>query len=170
MVHFAKIPPADTLGFYRDLDSQLKGLLEGERNWVANAANFSSLLFLRLSDINWAGFYLLRRVGERSDLVLGPFQGKPACVRIPVAPQAKGVCGMAAKELRTLVVDDVHAFPGHIACDSASRSEIVIPILNKGVLWGVLDVDSPKLARFDEQDAAGLPLLVSTFIALTDLT
>lgn len=170
MVHFAKNSPADTLGFYRDLDSQLKGLLEGERNWVANAANFSSLLFLMLSDINWVGFYLLRRVGERSDLVLGPFQGKPACVRIPVTPQAKGVCGMAAKELRTLVVDDVHAFPGHIACDSASRSEIVIPLLSKGVLWGVLDVDSPKLARFDEQDAAGLALLVSTFVAMTDLT
>lgn len=167
---FQATPIVSSTGFYRDLDLQLKALLEGERNWVANAANFSSLLFQSLPDLNWAGFYVLRHQAERSDLLLGPFQGKPACVRIPVAPLARGVCGTAASERRTLVVDDVHAFPDHIACDSASRSEIVVPLLHKGVLWGVLDLDSPKLARFDEQDAAGLELLASTFVALTDLT
>lgn len=167
---FQTTPIVSSTGFYRDLDLQLKSLLEGERNWVANAANFSSLLFQTLPDLNWAGFYVLRHQGERSDLLLGPFQGKPACVRIPVTPLARGVCGAAANERRTLVVDDVHAFPGHIACDSASRSEIVVPLLHKGVLWGVLDLDSPKLARFNEQDATGLELLASTFVTLTDLT
>ena len=153
-------------GLYRDLELQLKGLLEGERNWVANAANFSSLLFLMLPDLNWAGFYILR--GD--DLVLGPFQGKPACVRIAVNPVAKGVCGAAAKARRTLVVKDVHEFPGHIACDGASNSELVVPLIKDEALWGVLDLDSPVPARFDGDDAAGLEKLAAIFLAMTDLS
>ena len=151
---------------YRDLELQLKGLLEGERNWVANAANFSSLLYLMLPELNWAGFYILRG----NDLVLGPFQGKPACVRIAVEPVAKGVCGAAAKARRTLVVKDVHEFPGHIACDGASNSELVVPLIKDEVLWGVLDLDSPRPARFDDDDAAGLEKLAATFLAMTDLS
>ncbi len=153
-------------GLYRDLELQLTGLLEGERNWVANAANFSSLLYMSLPDLNWAGFYILRG----NDLVLGPFQGKPACVRIPVSPAAKGVCGAAAKARRTLVVKDVHEFPGHIACDSASSSELVVPLIKDEALWGVFDLDSPKSARFDDDDAAGLEKLASVFLAMSDLS
>lgn len=150
---------------YVDLNKQLKSLLEGERDFIANAANFSALLFNLLPDLNWAGFYLMRG----NDLILGPFQGKPACVRIPVHPSPRGVCGNSAFHRRTFLVPNVHEFPGHIACDSASNSEIVIPILHGDILVGVLDLDSPRLGRFDIQDQSGLELMVATFIAATEL-
>ena len=139
---------------YRDAAASLTGLLEGERDALANLANASALLSASLDRINWCGFYLLR--GE--ELVLGPFQGKPACVRIPLG---KGVCGTAAARRETLVVPDVFAFPGHIACDEASRSEIVVPILTDGRLRGVLDVDAPETNRFDDEDRAGLEAFVA---------
>jgi len=146
---------------YEELESSLRGLLAGEPNLVACAANMSSLLYWSLPDLNWAGFYLLDAAS--GDLLVGPFQGKPACVRIPLD---KGVCGAAAAQRRTLVVQDVHAFPGHIACDSASNSEVVVPILlADGRLLGVLDLDSPLLNRFDEVDARGLERLVAVFVA-----
>ena len=144
---------------YRDLGASLGSLLAGETDAMANLANASALLAQALTRINWCGFYLLR--GE--ELVLGPFQGKPACVRIPVG---KGVCGTAAAQRETLVVPDVNAFPGHIACDAASRSEIVVPILEGGVLRGVLDVDSSTLARFDEEDRQGLEKFVGSLVPL----
>jgi GAF domain-containing protein len=128
---------------------------------LANAANLSALLYHSLPDLNWAGFYLLR-AGE---LVLGPFQGKVACVRIPLG---QGVCGTAAQRRETIVVPDVHAFPGHIACDAASRSEIVLPLLHNGRLSGVLDLDSPIPERFDRDDAAGLEALVDLFLRSSD--
>ncbi|HEX9391120.1 MAG TPA: GAF domain-containing protein [Usitatibacteraceae bacterium] len=152
--------------FYSDLNKQLTGLLEGEHDLMANTANFSSLVFLMLADLNWAGFYFLRG----NDLVLGPFQGKPACVRIPVLPAPRGVCGNAAFHKKTFVVPNVHEFPGHIACDSASNSEIVIPLTAGGKAVGVLDVDSPTLARFDDEDRAGLETMVKTLIAKTDFS
>jgi GAF domain-containing protein len=127
---------------YRELNDQFTALLAGERDGLANAANLTALLFQALPQINWVGFYFLR--GD--DLVLGPFQGKVACVRIPLG---RGVCGTAAQRRETVIVPDVHAFPGHIACDAASRSEIVIPLLHQGQLLGVLDLDSPDLARFN---------------------
>ena len=138
---------------YGALSKSLESLLEGETDALANLANASGLLADALDRINWCGFYLLR--GE--ELVLGPFQGKPACVRIALG---KGVCGTAAQRRETLVVPDVNAFPGHIACDAASRSEIVIPILQDGRLRGVLDVDSPETHRFDDEDRKGLEELV----------
>ena len=148
---------------YRQLLSQLDGLLQGQRNLITNAANTASLIFHTLPELNWAGFYFL----EGDELLLGPFQGKPACTRIPVG---KGVCGTAAKELKTLVVEDVHQFPGHIPCDEASNSEIVVPLLNQqGRLIGVLDLDSPLRGRFDADDQAGLERLVEVFAAATDL-
>ena len=150
---------------YADLNKQLKSLLDGERDFIANAANFSALLFNLLPDLNWAGFYLMR--GD--ELILGPFQGKPACVRIPVHPSPRGVCGNTAFHRRTFLVPNVHEFPGHIACDSASNSEVVIPILNGDHVVGVLDLDSPILNRFATQDQSGLELMVATFIAATDL-
>lgn len=125
--------------------SQLTSLLEGECNCIANLANASALLYERLSDINWAGFYLL----HGQELVLGPFQGKIACVHIPLG---KGVCGSAAAENKALIVENVHEFPGHIACDSASNSEIVIPLHANGQVVGVLDIDSPLLGRFSKSD------------------
>ena len=128
-----------------DLIDALHGLLDGETDLIANAANTAALLFERLSEVNWAGFYFLR--GE--ELVLGPFQGRVACVRIKVG---QGVCGTAAERRESIVVADVHAFPGHIACDAASRSEIVVPLLREGRLLGVLDIDSPVPARFTEMD------------------
>lgn len=134
---------------YARLIGQLRALLEGERDPIANLANASALLNQFLDDINWVGFYLY----DGEELVLGPFQGLPACVRIPLS---RGVCGAAAREQATKRVDDVHAFPGHIACDAASRSEIVIPMVKDGRLIGVLDIDSPSLARFDEADQRGL--------------
>jgi L-methionine (R)-S-oxide reductase len=152
--------------FYLDLNKQLGGLLAGERDLMANAANFSSLVYLVLEDLNWSGFYFLRG----NDLVLGPFQGKPACVRIPVRPAPRGVCGNAAFHRKTFVVANVHEFPGHIACDSASNAEIVIPLIVNGVVLGVLDIDSPKLSRFDYEDRAGLEAMVATFISATDFS
>lgn len=165
----AAAPPVSKPAHYRELDLQLRSLLEGERDWVANAANFSALLFALLPDLNWAGFYVLRDSGAGSELVLGPFQGRPACVRIPVAPEPKGVCGAAASGRRTMLVADVHEFPGHIACDSASNSELVVPLLKDGAVWGVLDLDSPSVGRFDAEDAAGIEMLAATFLEMTDL-
>lgn len=147
---------------YRDLLAQLSGILTGERDPIANAANMASLLFHLLPDLNWAGFYFLKG----NELVLGPFQGKPACVRIAVG---RGVCGTAAAERRTLLVQDVDAFPGHIACDSASRSEIVIPLIVGSALIGVLDLDSPTPARFDHEDQAGLERGAQAFIEGSDV-
>jgi len=154
----------DKPAFYRDLDKQLGGLLAGERDFIANAANLSALIYLMLPDLNWAGVYLMRG----NDLLLGPFQGKPACVRIPVLPQPRGVCGAAAFHRQTQLVGDVHQFPGHIACDSASNSEIVVPLLSGEKVIGVLDIDSPSLSRFDRDDQAGIEQLVRTFLSLTD--
>jgi GAF domain-containing protein len=132
-------------------------LIEGERDVIANAANLSSLIFYLLPDLNWAGLYFLKG----RELVLGPFQGRPACVRIGVG---KGVCGTAAELGQTVVVDNVHEFPGHIACDSASNSEIVVPIIKNDSLMGVLDLDSPTIARFTNEDAEGLNELVKIFV------
>jgi GAF domain-containing protein len=126
---------------------------------VANAANMAALIYWSLSELNWAGLYLVD--ARRGDLLLGPFQGKPACVRIPLG---RGVCGTAAQRRETVVVPDVHEFPGHIACDSASNSEIVVPVIRGGRLLGVLDLDSPVRARFDEADARGLERLVQVFV------
>ena len=150
--------------FYADLNKQLAGLLTGERDFIANAANLSALVFLMLPDLNWAGFYLVRG----SELILGPFQGKPACVRIPVWPEPRGVCGAAAFERKTQLVANVHDFPGHIACDSASNSEIVVPLISNDKVIGVLDIDSPRLDRFDVLDQLGIELLVRTFLAHSD--
>jgi L-methionine (R)-S-oxide reductase len=163
----------DKDGDYAALADELSGLLSGERDLIANAANTAALLFDALPDINWAGFYFLRggglsvpggpRNGEtNAELVVGPFQGKPACVRIPLG---KGVCGTCASTRKTLVVPDVHEFPGHIACDAASRSEIVIPLIKGDRLVGVLDIDSPSVARFDEADRLGLERLAAIFLA-----
>jgi GAF domain-containing protein len=129
--------------------SKLGALFAGERNGLANSANLCAVLFEALPDLNWVGFYFW----QDGELVLGPFQGKVACVRIAMG---KGVCGTAAARKETVIVADVHEFPGHIACDAASRSEIVIPLLRDGNLLGVLDLDSPRLARFDREDAVGL--------------
>src|SRR3569833_62009 len=134
----------DQAGDYAHLAEELAGLLEGEKDFVANAANTSALIFDALPHLNWCGMYFLKE----GELVVGPFLGKPACVRIALG---KGVCGTAAAQRETIVVPDVHAFPGHIACDAASRSEIVIPLITRdSKLLGVLDLDSPELARFDD--------------------
>ena len=143
---------------YANLVAQLRSLLKDEYNFVANTANFSSLVYNALPDVNWAGFYLL----QDHELVLGPFQGKPACVRIPLG---KGVCGFAAKQCETVIVPNVSEFPGHIACDPASKSEIVIPLFDGERVLGVLDVDSATLGRFDDQDAEGLNELVTVLVA-----
>jgi GAF domain-containing protein len=156
----AAVPKAQA---YSALHAQLAALFADEADPLANTANMAALLFEALPDLNWAGFYVLR--GE--ELVLGPFQGKVACVRIALG---RGVCGTAARELRSIVVPDVHAFPGHIACDAASRSEIVVPLLHDGALFGVLDLDSPVPARFDEVDAAGLEQAVALLLARSDLS
>ncbi len=138
---------------YLELEKQMDALLTGENDLIANLSNGSALLKESLDQINWAGFYLIKEQDGKRQLVLGPFQGKPACVRIPVG---KGVCGTAVKENMTLLVKNVHEFPGHIACDRASLSEIVIPIRNQGEIIGVLDIDSPVLNRFSEEDKEGL--------------
>ncbi len=146
---------------YDTLCAQLRALTDGVPHRIANLANASALLWDTLPDLNWAGFYIL----EGDTLVLGPFQGKPACIEIPVG---KGVCGTAAATGKTQLVANVHAFPGHIACDSASNSEIVVPVFVKDCLWGVLDIDSPLFGRFTEADAAGLEMfaeIVSGFVA-----
>jgi L-methionine (R)-S-oxide reductase len=142
---------------YQELAEQAGGLLRGERDQIANAANFAALIYHALPDLNWAGFYFF----DGSELVVGPFQGKPACVRIAIG---KGVCGTAAATRQTQVVRDVEAFPGHIACDSASRSEIVVPLFDGERLIGVWDVDSPVLARFDAEDRAGMERLAGIFV------
>ena len=143
---------------YASLVVQLMSLLKGEHDFIANAANFSALLFSSLPNVNWAGFYLLKD----DELVLGPFQGNPACARIPVG---KGVCGVAAQRVETIIVPNVHEFPGHIACDVASNSEIVVPLFDGERLIGVLDLDSATIGRFDDQDAEGLNELVTVFVA-----
>lgn len=147
---------------YQRLCAQLQGLLDGERDFIANSANCSALLMAELERLNWVGVYI-ERAGE---LVLGPFQGMPACTRIP---WGSGVCGSAAAGQCSLVVPDVHAFPGHIACDAASESEIVVPLLWQGTVIGVLDLDSPHLARFDEQDRIGLEALATILLQGSDI-
>jgi GAF domain-containing protein len=148
---------------YQELNEQLAGLFAGERNGLANAATMSAVLYEGLPKLNWVGFYFL----QEGELVLGPFQGKVACVRIALG---RGVCGTAAQRRETLVVADVDAFPGHIACDAASRSEIVVPLLQGGRLLGVLDIDSPETARFDEQDSTGLNAAVTLLLQHSDFT
>jgi GAF domain-containing protein len=149
MTYDFKIAAADTATMYRDLASALEGLVAGESDAIANMANASALIFETLPDVNWVGFY--RNVG--GELVLGPFQGRPACIRMRFD---EGVCGAAAKTRQVQRVEDVHAFPGHIACDSASNSEIVLPLIRDGELLGVLDIDSPRTGRFTEEDEAGV--------------
>ena len=156
-----KIDPNDKAVMYRDLASALEGLVTGEPDAIANMANASALIFETLPDINWVGFY--RNVG--GELVLGPFQGRPACIRMSFD---EGVCGAAAKTRRVQRVEDVHAFPGHIACDSASNSEIVGPLIRDGEVLGVFDIDSPSLERFTEEDQRGLEKLVAVFLEATD--
>jgi len=163
VAHSIQLPETgDKPGFYRELALQLSGLLTGERDPIANAANTAALLYHALPGVNWVGFYLLKE----NELVLGPFQGKPACVRIALG---RGVCGTAAEARRSVVVPDVHAFPGHIACDTASRSELVVPLIAGDALVGVLDLDSPSPARFDEDDRAGCENLAAIFLAATYL-
>jgi L-methionine (R)-S-oxide reductase len=148
---------------YRELNAQLTALFADERDGLANSANLTALLYELLPELNWVGFYFLRR----DELVLGPFQGRVACVRIALG---RGVCGSAALERRTILVPDVHAFPGHIACDARSRSEIVVPLLDGNQLLGVLDLDSPLHGRFDEDDARGLETAVQLLLAHSDLS
>jgi L-methionine (R)-S-oxide reductase len=143
---------------YAELLAQARGLIGDERDAVANMANLAALIFTQLPGLNWAGFYLMKQ----GELVLGPFQGKPACIRIPLG---RGVCGTAAATAVTQLVPDVHAFPGHIACDADSRSEIVVPLLHQGEVVGVLDLDSPHPARFDADDQAGLEALAALLLA-----
>ncbi len=142
---------------YALLEREVRELLAGESDFVANAGNFAALVYHELPAVNWAGFYLAAPSGE---LVLGPFAGRPACTRLPAG---RGVCGTAATKRATVVVDDVGAFADHIVCDTASRSEIVVPLLHAERLWGVFDCDSPMLARFDAQDRAGIERLVRAF-------
>ena len=153
----AKLQSTDKASQYRELAEQARGLLHDERDRTANAANFAALVYHALPDLNWAGFYFY----DGRELVVGPFQGKPACVRIALG---KGVCGTAAATRRTQLVRDVEEFPGHIACDAASRSEIVVPLFDGERLIGVWDVDSPKLARFDDDDRAGMEALARIFM------
>jgi L-methionine (R)-S-oxide reductase len=143
---------------YAELADQLAALLAGEPDLVANTANMAALVYHGLPDLNWAGFYFARD----GELVLGPFQGNPACVRIA---WGNGVCGAAAARGTSIVVPDVDAFPGHIACDAASRSELVVPLISAGRVVGVFDLDSPRLARFDEEDRAGCERLVAILLA-----
>jgi L-methionine (R)-S-oxide reductase len=157
MFQLAADLPASKAELYASLLGQARSIFEGERDPIANAANLAALIFHRLPQLNWAGFYFLR--GD--ELVLGPFQGKPACIRIPVG---KGVCGTAVARRSTVLVPDVHEFPGHIACDSASRSEVVVPLLSADRVLGVLDLDSPELARFDAEDQAGLEALAQLYV------
>jgi GAF domain-containing protein len=144
---------------YGELARSLESLLAGEHDLVSCAANTASLVYHGVPDLNWVGFYLLD--ASSGDLLVGPFQGRPACVRIPLG---KGVCGTAAAERRTLVVPDVHAFPGHITCDAASNAELVVPVIDGERLIGVLDLDSPRLGRFRDVDARGIESLVEVFV------
>jgi L-methionine (R)-S-oxide reductase len=161
MFELKERPAADKTGLYASLVDDVRALLHGERDLIANAANLSALLYHTLPDVNWVGLYLLKG----GELVLGPFQGKPACVRIALG---KGVCGTAAARRESVLVPDVDAFPGHIACDSASRSELVVPLIKNGTLLGVLDLDSPTRARFDEADRAGCEALATIFLDSLD--
>ncbi len=140
---------------YNLLNEQIKGLMQGVPHLIANLSNAAAAIYHAMDRLNWAGFYVM----EQGILVLGPFQGKPACIEIPVG---KGVCGTAVAEKRTQLVADVHQFPGHIACDSASNSEIVIPLFYKGAVWGVLDIDSPETGRFTQADREGLEAVAAT--------
>ena len=149
--------PADKPRLYDELARQLAALIDGERDLVANCANMAALIYHGLSKLNWAGFYFARQ----GELVLGPFQGKPACIRIA---WGEGVCGTAAARGHAIVVPDVHEFPGHIACDPESRSELVVPLVDDGRVLGVLDLDSPVAGRFDEDDRAGCERLVAIFL------
>src|SRR6202046_5413166 len=151
----------DKTTLYRELNAQLAGLFADETNGLANAANMCAVLYHGLPGLNWAGFYFL----QDNELVLGPFQGQVACVRIALG---RGVCGTAAQRRETVIVPDVNAFPGHIACDAASRSEIVVPLVKDGRLLGVLDLDSPQLARFDEEDGTGLNAAVALLVQSSD--
>jgi len=148
---------------YAALNRTLAALLAGERDWIANLANTAALIYGELEDINWVGFYLFKD----GELVLGPFQGKPACVRIAIG---KGVCGTAAQRRASIVVPNVHEFDGHIACDSASNSELVVPLLSGDELLGVLDLDSPRFERFDDEDRAGAEVIVRTLLVASEVT
>ena len=157
MFELKKTQASSKAELYSDLLSQAKGLLHDEHDRVANAANFSALLYHSLPDVNWVGFYFM----QKGELLVGPFQGKPACVHIALG---NGVCGTAAKTRETQLVPDVNAFPGHIFCDGDSLSELVVPLVLKGEMIGVLDLDSPKLARFDAEDQKGLEALAKVFL------
>jgi GAF domain-containing protein len=148
----------DKPALYDELAQQLAGLLAGESDFIANAANMAALLYHSLPELNWAGFYLMKS----GELVLGPFQGKPACVRIALG---RGVCGTAARSRTSILVEDVEQFPGHIACDAASRAELVVPLIRDGAVIGVLDLDAPVAGRFDAVDQAGCERLVGIFLA-----
>jgi L-methionine (R)-S-oxide reductase len=161
MFQATTISASDKPGFYRELVQQLEGLLHGERDAIANAANLSALLYDAMPALNWAGLYLMRG----GELVLGPFQGKPACVRIPVG---RGVCGTAVARRETMLVEDVHAFPGHIACDAASRSELVVPLIRDGEVIGVIDLDSPEPGRFDADDQRGIEAVARLYLEASD--
>ena len=162
MFDSAPIDFADKAAGYRELEKHLRALLHGEKDFIANCANTAALLWHTLPDLNWAGFY--RRA--ENQLVLGPFLGKPACVRIQIG---QGVCGTAAAKRQTILVPDVHEFPGHIACDAASNSEIVLPLIKNGALLGVLDLDSPQRNRFDRDDQLGLEKIVAGLLAATEI-
>ena len=162
-MHVVKSDPSlSKAGTYREIGVQLAGLFSGERNGLANAANMCALLYQMLPDVNWVGFYFM----QDGELVLGPFQGKVACVRIALG---RGVCGTAAERREILVVPDVNEFPGHIACDAASRSEIVVPLVQEGRLLGVLDLDSPKRSRFDHEDRDGLRAAADLLLSSSQL-
>ena len=152
---------SDAPTLYREIQVHLSAILAGERDFTANLANTAAVLFHGLPDLNWAGFYLFKR----DELVLGPFQGKPACIRIAMG---RGVCGTAAWRRETIVVPDVHAFPGHIACDEVSRSEIVVPLIRQSKLIGVMDLDSPSIGWFDEIDAKGLEAITTILLEGSD--
>lgn len=162
MLEAKTIEAGDKAAFYRELAGQLRGLLSNERDVIANAANTAALLFTSLPDVNWTGFYFLKSLNE---LVLGPFQGKPACVRIAVG---RGVCGMAIAQRRSMLVEDVHAFADHIACDAASRSELVVPLIQGDRVLGVIDLDSPLLARFDRDDQRGIEAIAEIYVKAGD--
>jgi L-methionine (R)-S-oxide reductase len=164
MLQAKAIESSDKSSFYHELSEQLRGLLAGEPDPIANAANTAALIFEMVPELNWAGFYFLR---EGRELVLGPFQGKPACVRIAVG---RGVCGTAVAEGRAMLVEDVHAFADHIACDAASRSELVVPLIRNGRILGVLDLDSPYTGRFDAEDQRGMEEIAAIYVAASDDT
>ena len=161
-MHISSTAAVSKTTIYRQLCERMSALFVGERDGLANAANTAALLYDALPNLNWAGFYFL----QGRELVLGPFQGKVACVRIALD---QGVCGTAAERRETVIVSDVHAFPGHIACDAASRSEIVVPLIERERLLGVLDLDSPELARFDAEDRVGLNAAVALLLEASDL-